>query len=153
MEMDIYFMREALREAEKARLKQEVPVGAVLVREGRIVARGHNLRESRGNPLAHAEILVLEKAARRLGGWRLEETTLYVTLEPCLMCVGALVAARVRRLVYGASDPKVGAVRSLLPAAALPGLNHRIEVVGGILEEECRRILKDFFRERRRRDG
>ncbi len=146
-------MGEALREAGKARLKQEVPVGAVLVREGRIVARGHNLRESRGNPLAHAEILVIEKAARRLDGWRLEETVLYVTLEPCLMCLGALVAARVKRLVYGASDPKVGAVHSLLAAADLPGLNHRLEVISGVREAECREILKEFFRERRRRDG
>lgn len=144
------FMQAALAEARLAYEKGEVPIGAVVVREGRIIGRGHNLRETNADPTAHAEVLALRVAAREQGHWRLEDSTLYVTLEPCIMCSGAIVLARVERLVYGARDPKAGAVDSLYRLVEDPRLNHRVEVIGGILEEECASLLKEFFRELRR---
>ncbi len=140
------FMGEALAEARKALALEEVPIGAVLVREGRIVGRGYNLRETQGDPTAHAEIIALREAARLLGTWRLADTTMYVTIEPCPMCAGALVLARVAHLVYGAPDPKGGGVDSLYQIGQDGRLNHTFTVTGGVLEEECAQLLRDFFR-------
>ncbi len=145
------FMRMALEEARLAAEEGEVPVGAVLVKDGEVLARAHNRREATGNPLDHAEMLALEEGARRLGGWRLEKTTMYVTLEPCPMCAGALVQARVARLVFGARDTKLGAAGSRYNLVSDETIHHRLEVVEGILEEECLSLLKGFFEERRAR--
>jgi tRNA(adenine34) deaminase len=136
-------------EARAAAALGEVPVGAVLVHEGAIVSRAHNLRESASDPTAHAELLVLRDAARRLSSWRLDGATLYVTLEPCFMCAGALVNARVARLVFGALDPKAGAVGSLADVARDERLNHRLVVRSGVLAAECGDLLKRFFLARR----
>ena len=144
-------MRQALAEAEKARAAGEVPVGAILVVEGRVVAVGHNAPIASSDPTAHAEVATLRAASAALGNYRLTGSTLYVTVEPCLMCVGAVVHARVGTLVYGASDPKAGAVRSILDVASLP-LNHRFEVVEGVLARECGELLRAFFQARRERD-
>lgn len=138
-------MREALAEAEKAAELGEVPIGAVVVRAGQIVGRGYNRRETDRDPTAHAEILAIQEASRNLGGWRLLETTLYVTVEPCFMCAGALVLARVERLVYGVRDPKLGAVDSLVNLVQFPGTNHRLEVESGVCAAGCRQIIQDFF--------
>ncbi|MCL6613687.1 MAG: tRNA adenosine(34) deaminase TadA [Firmicutes bacterium] len=146
---DVGFMRAALAEAEKALAMDEVPVGAVVVAGGEIIGRGHNRRETEGDPTAHAEILALREAARRRGHWRLHGTTLYVTLEPCPMCAGALVNARVDRLVFGAIDPKAGAAGTLFNLVEDPRLNHRLEVTGGVLGEEAAELLRRFFRLRR----
>jgi tRNA(adenine34) deaminase len=142
-------MREALREAELACQKGEIPIGAVLVHNGRIIARGHNLREELSDPTAHAEVLVLREAGRLLGGWRLPGTTLYVTIEPCPMCAGALVQARVERLVYGAADPKAGAVDSLYHITSDERLNHRLEVTGSVLADEAAGLMRRFFKNKR----
>ena len=142
---DRRFLRQALREAGKAAALGEVPIGAVVVRDGEVVGRGHNRRETDGDPLAHAEILALREAAGATAGWRLAGCTLYATLEPCAMCAGALVAARVERLVFGAYDPKGGFCGTLGNLAQDPRLNHRLEVVGGVLEEECSALLRGFF--------
>lgn len=147
---DEYFMSMALEHAREGFARGEVPVGAVLVQEGRVVSAAHNRREELNDATAHAEILVLRRAGSLLGGWRLPGTTMYVTLEPCAMCAGALVLARVNRLVYGAHDPKSGAISSLFNLARDPRLNHRLEVTSGVLECECAEILKFFFRDRRR---
>lgn len=127
----------------------DVPVGAVVVHQGRLVARAHNRREALGDPTAHAEILALSTAARVLGGWRLSGTTVYVTLEPCPMCAGALVLARVERLVFGATDPKSGAIVSLYRLGDDARLNHRLKIVGGVRAEEASALLKQFFQVRR----
>ena len=141
-------MRAALREARRAAARGEVPVGAVVVLDGRVVARGSNRPVSASDPTAHAEIIALRRAARKARNYRLPECDLYVTIEPCPMCLGAAVHARVRRLVYGAADPKGGAVRSMMrfPFARA---NHRPEIVAGVLAEDCGRLLVDFFRHRR----
>jgi tRNA(adenine34) deaminase len=146
---DEYFMRLALREAERAAEHQDVPIGAVAVRGGEVIATGHNERELRQDPTAHAEVLVLRDAARAIGGWRLSDSVLYVTLEPCAMCAGALVLARVPRVVYGAPDPKAGAAGSVLDVLGEPRLNHRPEVSGGLLALECGALLSNFFGSRR----
>jgi tRNA(adenine34) deaminase len=146
---DEYFMRLALREAELALEHQDVPVGAVLVHEGEVVGRAHNERELRQDPVAHAEILALREAARALGTWRLLDTVLYVTLEPCAMCAGAMVLARVPRVVYGTVDPKAGAAGSVLDVLGEPRLNHRPEVAGGLLADESAALLSAFFAPRR----
>lgn len=139
------WMAEALTEARAAGALGEVPIGAVVVRDEKIIGRGHNRRELDGDPLAHAEILALGQAARATPGWRLLDATLYVTLEPCAMCAGALVNSRVRRLVYGAADPKAGFCGSLGDLTQDPRLNHRLEVTGGVLEQECSDLLRSFF--------
>jgi tRNA(adenine34) deaminase len=146
---DDYFMRLALREAEQALEHDDVPIGAVVVREGEVIGAGHNEREVRQDPTAHAEILALREAAREVGSWRVLEAVLYVTLEPCAMCAGAIVLARVARVVYGATDPKAGAAGSVLDVLAEPRLNHRPEVAGGLLAQECGGILSAFFAARR----
>jgi tRNA(adenine34) deaminase len=143
-------MRLAIDEARAALATEDVPVGAVLFDgDGRVIGRGRNRREERGDPVAHAEIEALREGARERGLWRLDGTTLYVTLEPCAMCAGALVNARVARLVYGARDPRAGAVESLFQLCTDPRLNHRLEVRSGALEGECAQLLRDFFRRRR----
>lgn len=142
---DERYMREALQEALRALDKGEVPVGAVAVRDGIIIARGHNLRETLCDPTAHAEMIALQQASRVLGGWRLLGVTLYCTLEPCAMCAAAMVQARLPRLVYGAPDPKAGAAGSVLNLTASPLLNHRVEVVSSVLAEEAAAILARFF--------
>jgi len=147
---DEAFMRLALAQARLAEAQGEVPVGALLVREGAVLAEAFNQPIGAGDPTAHAEVVALRRAAQAMANYRLPGTTLYVTLEPCLMCVGALVHARVDRVVYGAADPKGGAVRSVLDVSALP-LNHRFAVAHGVLEAECRALLSDFFRSRRER--
>jgi tRNA(adenine34) deaminase len=146
---DDYFMRLALREAQRARDHGDVPIGAVVVRAGEVIAAGRNERELRQDPTAHAEILALREAAAAGGSWRVLETTLYVTLEPCAMCAGAIVLARVPRVLYGASDPKAGAAGSVLDVLGEPSLNHRPEVEGGLLREECGELLSEFFASRR----
>ncbi|MGQ9512988.1 tRNA adenosine(34) deaminase TadA [Thermodesulfitimonas sp.] len=147
------FMREALREAEKAGATGEVPVGAVVVVGDEVIARGHNLRENLKDASAHAELLALREAARRLGDWRLTEAVVYTTVEPCPMCAGALVQFRVKRVVYGAADPKAGAAGSVVDLLREPRFNHQVEVVAGVLEEECREVMRRFFRELRRKEG
>ena len=146
---DADWMTVALEEARAAAAAGDVPVGAVIVRDGSIIGRGRNRRELDGDPTAHAEIIALRDAAQTLGQWRVE-ATLYVTQEPCPMCAGALVNARVSRLVYGCTNPKAGAVRSLFAIVDDPRLNHRVEVVGGVLAEECAAALQQFFAELRR---
>jgi tRNA(adenine34) deaminase len=148
-ENDIYFMRLALEEAEAAFDADEVPVGAVMVQGDAVIARTHNRRESSNDPTGHAELLALRVAAQKLQRWRLSESTLYVTKEPCIMCAGAMVNARLGRLVYGCRDEKGGAVDSLYKLLSDNRLNHQVEVVSGILGDECAEILKRFFQERR----
>jgi tRNA(adenine34) deaminase len=146
---DEYFMRLALREAERAMEHDDVPIGAVVVHEGEVLATGRNEREERRDPTAHAEVLALREAAEKLGSWRVLDSVLYVTLEPCAMCAGAIVLARVPRVVFGAWDPKAGAAGSVLDVLAQPQLNHRPEVSGGLLGEECGELLRSFFAGRR----
>ena len=147
---DEFYMRLALREAERALEHDDVPIGAVIVRDGEVIGAGHNERELRSDPTAHAEILALREAARTIGSWRVLDAVMYVTLEPCAMCAGAIVLARVPRVVYGTEDPKAGAAGSVLDVLAEPRLNHRPEVAGGLLREECAALLVAFFAPRRR---
>ena len=147
---DARFMREALRQAKKAALLSEVPIGCVLVKDGKIVARGYNRRNTDKTTLAHAEIAVIKKASKAFSDWRLEECTLYVTLEPCPMCAGAIVQARIPRVVAGCMNPKAGCAGSVLNILDTPGLNHRVKFEKGVLETECTELLQDFFRELRR---
>ena len=143
-------MEAALEEARRGRASGEVPIGAVLAVGGRLVSRAFNQPIAAVDPTAHAEILVLREAARLFGNYRLTEATVYVTLEPCLMCVGALVHARVGEVVYGAAEPKTGALVSAVRGLELPGVNHRFTITGGVLEEPCRHLIQEFFREKRR---
>jgi tRNA(adenine34) deaminase len=149
MTMDATWMAEALAEARKAAAEGEVPIGAVVVHDSRVVGRGRNARETRCDPTAHAEVLALQEAARSLGRWRLSGATVYATLEPCPMCAGALVNARVDRLVYAVPDPKAGAAGTLFDVPRDPRLNHRVEVASGVLAAECGELLSSFFRSRR----
>ena len=146
---DAAFMRAALERATAAAAGGEVPVGAVLVHGEQIIAAGHNAPIASCDPSAHAEIMALRAGGRTLGSYRLTDTTLYVTLEPCIMCASAIVHARVRRLVFGAWDPRAGGAGSITNVFALPGLNHRVDVFGGVLMEECARLLQEFFAQRR----
>ncbi|MGI8802722.1 MAG: tRNA adenosine(34) deaminase TadA [Solirubrobacteraceae bacterium] len=147
--LDEHFMRLALREAERALDHDDVPVGAVVVRDGEVIGAAANERERRQDPTAHAEMIALREAARRVGGWRLIDCVLYVTLEPCAMCAGAIVLARVPRVVFGTSDPKAGAAGSVLDVLAEPRLNHRPKVAGGLLAAEAAALLRAFFASRR----
>jgi tRNA(adenine34) deaminase len=146
---DEYFMRLALREADRALEHEDVPVGCVVVAAGEVVAAARNERELRGDPTAHAEVLALREASQHLGSWRLGGTVIYVTLEPCAMCAGAIVLARVARVVYGALDPKTGAAGSVFDVLSEPRLNHRPDVAGGLLAEESAALLRAFFASRR----
>jgi tRNA(adenine34) deaminase len=144
-----YYMRLALREAERAAEHDDVPIGAVIVRDGEVIATAGNERELRRDPLAHAEILAIGEAARHLGGWRLLNTVIYVTLEPCPMCAGAIVQARIPHLVFGALDDKAGAAGSLYNIVQDPRLNHNVEVTAGVLEDESQALLHEFFSRKR----
>jgi tRNA(adenine34) deaminase len=146
---DEYFMRLALREAERAAEHGDVPIGAVVAHAGELIAAAHNERELRQDPTAHAETIALREAARALGSWRVLDAVLYVTLEPCAMCAGAIVLARIPRLVFGASDPKAGACGSVLDVLGDPRLNHRPDVASGLLATECGALLSEFFAARR----
>lgn len=153
IEDDLGWMTQALDQARRGAEEGEVPVGAVVVVQGRLLAAAHNQPITRCDPSAHAEILALRRAAAQLGNYRLTDATLYVTLEPCLMCAGAILQARLPRLVYGASDPKAGAVHSLYACLDDRRLNHRLEVQGGLLADESAQVLRDFFAARRRKTG
>ena len=146
---DERFMREALAQAATARRRGEVPVGAVVVLDGEVIGAGFNAPIGAHDPTAHAEIVALREAARRIGNYRLTGATLYVTIEPCQMCVGAMVHARVARVVYGAREPKAGAIESAMRAHEHPSLNHRMVATGGVLEEACRDLIQSFFQQRR----
>lgn len=146
-----WYMAQALKEAEKAGKKGEAPIGAVVVRDGRIIARGHNEKESKKDPTLHAEITAIRRAGKKLGSWRLTDCDLYVTLEPCTMCAGAIIQARLRNLYVGTSDLKAGAAGSVIDVFRVAAFNHRVEVSWGLLEEECSLILREFFGELRNR--
>jgi tRNA(adenine34) deaminase len=147
---DEYFMRLALREAARALEHDDVPIGAVVVKDGEVIGVGHNERELREDPTAHAELIALREAARALGTWRVLESVMYITLEPCAMCAGAIVLARVPRVVFGAADPKAGAAGSVLDVFNVPQLNHSPQVQSGLLAEDCADVLRAFFAPRRR---
>ncbi|OFD67088.1 tRNA-specific adenosine deaminase [Bacillus mycoides] len=151
MERDIYFMQLAIEEAKKAEAIQEVPIGTVIVLDDEVISVAHNLRETEQRSIAHAELLAIDEACKKLGTWRLEDATLYVTLEPCPMCAGGIVLSRVKRVVYGASDPKGGCAGTLMNLLTDERFNHQCEVVAGVLEEECGTLLTIFFRELRKK--
>ena len=151
MTKDEFYMGKAIEEAKIAAAVGEIPVGAVVIYQKRAIARAYNLRETLPCATAHAELLAIEKACRALGRWRLTGCTLYVTVEPCPMCAGAIVNSRLDRVVYGCDDPKGGAVRSLFQIVDNPALNHRVEVTAGVRADECAAIMRDFFRSRRRK--
>lgn len=146
-----YFMQEAIKEAQKAKEKLEVPIGAIVVLDGKIIGRGHNIREESNDATTHAEILAIKEANRHLGNWRLEEAQLFVTLEPCPMCSGAMILSRIKELYYGASDPKGGTAGTLMNLLDDQRFNHQVQIEKGLLEEECSELLSDFFRELRKR--
>ncbi len=152
MENKKKFMKAALKEATKAYSKEEVPVGAVIVKDNKIIARAHNLKETSLNAVSHAEILAIQKACKKLGSWRLTDCDMYVTLEPCTMCTGALINARIRKLYIGTNDPKTGACGSRINLIEDIEFNHKIEVEREIMQEECEKILKDFFKILRERN-
>ena len=143
------FMKEAIRQAKKARALEEVPIGCVIVCDGKIIARGYNRRNTDKNTLSHAELNAIRKASKKLGDWRLEGCTMYVTLEPCQMCAGALMQSRIDRVVIGSMNPKAGCAGSVLNLLEMDGFNHKVEVIRGVLQEECSSMLSDFFKELR----
>jgi tRNA(adenine34) deaminase len=143
---DEYYMNEAIKEARKAEVLAEVPIGAIVVIDGKIISRAHNLRESKQSAVAHAEILAIEQACQLVGSWRLENASLYVTLEPCAMCSGAIILSRIKRVVYGAADPKGGCAGTFMNLLQDERFNHQSEVTSGVLEEECGQLLSEFFR-------
>lgn len=146
------FMNEAIKQAKKAELIDEVPIGCVITKDDRVIARGYNLREKKQKSTAHAEIITIERACKKLGTWRLDGCTIYVTLEPCPMCAGAILQSRIKEVVYGAKDPKGGCVESCMHMYDTKGFNHYPEVVAGVLEEECASLLTEFFRKKRKRN-
>ena len=143
------YMLEALKEAELAKLEDEVPIGCVIVKDDQIIARAHNLRETTNNPLGHAETLAIKKASEVLGDWQLVNCDLYVTIEPCIMCGGAIIQSRIRKVIYGAPDLKGGAFGSSINILESKNINHRLEVIKGVLESECSKIIKDYFKSKR----
>lgn len=149
MNQEEKYMKAAIREAKKAYALEEVPIGCVIVREGRIIARGYNRRNTEKNTLAHAELTAIKKASKKTGDWRLEDCTMYVTLEPCQMCAGAIVQSRMKRVVIGSMNPKAGCAGSVLNLLAMPQFNHQVEIERGVLEAECGEMLSAFFRELR----
>ena len=151
MDNDEKYMREAIRQAKKAYVKNETPIGCVIVRDGRVIARGYNKRNEKKNTLAHAEIIAIHKASRVVGDWRLEDCTMYVTLEPCPMCAGAIVQARIPRIVIGSMNAKAGCAGSVVNLLHMEGFNHKVEVQTGVLGEECSQMMSGFFRELRLR--
>ena len=144
-----YFMKQALKEAKKAYKKEEIPVGAVIVKNGEIIAKAHNLKETKNSSISHAEILAIEKANKKLGAWRLEDCDIYITLEPCIMCAGAIIQGRFKRVIYGAKDYKGGAFGSSIDVMQAQNINHHPEIVGGILEQECSSLLTNYFKKKR----
>ena len=148
---DVFFMKEALKQAKKAGKIGEVPIGCVIVQDGQIIARGYNRRNTDKTTLAHAELAAIKKASKTVGDWRLEDCTLYVTLEPCQMCAGAIVQARMKRVVAGAMNPKAGCAGSVLNLLQVERFNHQVEFEHGVLEEECSKVLQDFFKELRKK--
>lgn len=149
MRNDEYYMNIALKEAMKAYKEDEVPVGCVIVKDDKIIARGHNQKEKKNNAILHAEIVTLTKAQKKLNDWHLNDCTLYVTLEPCLMCTGAIIQTRIKKVVFGAFDPKGGAIESALKVNEVKGINHRFESISKVLEKECSMILKSYFKSKR----
>ena len=149
MNLDEKYMRIALKEAQKAVILDEVPVGAIVVLNNKIIARAHNLREKSNDPTSHAEINAIRKAAKKLNSWRLENATMYVTVEPCSMCAGALLQCRIARIVYGTTDPKGGAIESSLHLFEAKNINHHPEILGGVLKEECSSIITNYFKSKR----
>lgn len=148
---DIKFMKEAIRQAKKAESIEEVPIGCVITYQGKIIGRGYNKRNLQGSTLAHAELLAISKASKKLGDWRLEDCTMYITLEPCPMCAGAIVQARIPRVIIGAMNPKAGCAGSILNLLEEKRFNHQVNTARGLLEEECQNLLKDFFRALRKK--
>ena len=151
MTLDEKFMKAAIREARKAYALDEVPIGCVIVSDDKIIARGYNIRNTEGNTLAHAEISAIRKASKKLGDWRLEDCTMYVTLEPCQMCAGAIVQSRMKRVVIASMNPKAGCAGSVINLLQMAEFNHQVEIEKGVLNEECSTMLSDFFRELRER--
>ena len=149
MEKEIRFMKEALKEAKKAELIDEVPIGCVIVKDDKIIARGHNVRETKKTPLGHAEIIAISKVSKKLNAWRLQDCDIYITLEPCIMCSGAIIQSRIRHIYYGAKDPKGGAIESSINVLEAKNINHHPEITSGILEEECSNIISEYFKRKR----
>lgn len=149
MEKAIRYMKEAIKEAKKAELIDEVPIGCVIVKDDKIIARGHNQRETKQNPIGHAEIVAINKASKKLNSWRLEGCDIYVTLEPCIMCSGAIIQSRIRKIYYGAFDPKGGALGSSINVLEANNINHHPEVISGVLQEECSKIISNYFKAKR----
>ena len=149
MEKYIKYMKEALKEAKKAELIDEVPIGCVIVKDDKIIARGHNQRETNQSPIGHAEIIAINKASKKLKSWRLEGCDIYVTLEPCIMCSGAIIQSRISKVYYGAFDPKGGALGSSINALEAKNINHHPEVIAGVLKEECSSIITNYFKAKR----
>ena len=150
MENDILFMKEALKEAELAALEDEVPIGCVIVRDNKIISKAHNMRDKTNNPIGHAEILAIKKASEVVNDWQLVDCTLYVTIEPCIMCAGAIIQSRIPRIVYGAAEPRGGAFGSSINVLTANDINHHPEVIKGVLEEECSSIIKNYFKRKRK---
>lgn len=149
--LDEKYMRIALKEAQNAVILDEVPVGAVIVKDGKILAKGHNLREKSNDPTSHAEINAIRKACKKLNSWRLEGATIYVTVEPCSMCAGTLLQCRIARIVYGTTDPKGGAIESSLELFKAKNINHHPEIIGGVLKEECSQLISSYFKSKRKK--
>lgn len=149
--VDEKFMLEALKEAEKSAALDEVPVGAIIVKDNKIIARGHNLREKTNDPTSHAEIVAIRKACKKLNSWRLEGCTIYVTIEPCAMCAGTLLWTRIDRIVFGANDPKGGALGSSFELFRVKNINHHPEITKGVLEDKCGSLISDFFKKKRQK--
>lgn len=147
---DIYYMKEALKEAKKAYFKDEVPIGAIIVKDDKIIARGYNKREASHDPTAHAEIIALRKASKKLNSWRMPNTKIYVTVEPCAMCAGAILWARIDEVIYGTYDDKGGAISTCFKLYEQPNLNHRPRIKSGVLQKECQTLIKNFFKDKRK---
>ena len=150
MDQVIKFMKEAIKEAKKAELIDEVPIGCVVVKDGKIISRGHNIRETKQNPIGHAEIVAITKASRKLNSWRLDGCDIYITLEPCIMCSGAIIQSRIRHIYFGAFDPKGGALGSSIDVLKAENINHHPEVTSGVLQEECSLLLTNYFKNKRK---
>ena len=150
MDQIIKFMKEAIKEAKKAELIDEVPIGCIIVKDGKIISRGHNIRETKQNPIGHAEIVAITKASKKLNSWRLDGCDIYITLEPCIMCSGAIIQSRIRHIYFGAFDPKGGALGSSIDVLQANNINHHPEIFSGILQEECASLLTNYFKNKRK---
>ena len=150
MDQVVKFMKEAIKEAKKAELIDEVPIGCVIVKDGKIISRGHNIRETKQNPIGHAEIVAITKASKKLNSWRLDGCDIYITLEPCIMCSGAIIQSRIRHIYFGAFDPKGGALGSSINVLEAENINHHPEITSGVLQEECSSLLTNYFKNKRK---